>query len=83
MTYKNIMQLAKENGYKKIKIKRNTWGESWAVVEKLKLNPHNEYGKAYGHIEYSNGNIEDGEIGCAGNFSWRVVEVLDEDMMLL
>lgn len=83
MIYKNVMQLAKENEYKKIKIMRNTWAKSWAIVEKLKLNKHNEYGKAYGHIEYFDGTIKDGEIDCAGTYSWHVIEVLDEEIELL
>ncbi len=78
--YTNIMLLAKESEYKKIKVKRDTWGNSWCIVNKVCLKQNGKYGLAYGHIEYSNGNFVDGEIPCAGNYSWRTVEVLSEEM---
>ncbi len=78
--YKNIMELAKESGYKKIRIKRNTWGNSWGIVEKVSLKRNGRYGFAYGHIHYSNGNIVDGEIKSAGTFAWKTIEILNDDM---
>ncbi len=79
--YDNIICLARKNGFKKIIIMRNSWGQgSWCVVNKVVVKPDWKYGYAYGHIHYSNGNKFNGAIPCAGNYSWRVIKVLDEDM---
>ena len=79
--YDNIMALAKKANYKKIMIMRNSWGQgSWAIVDSVTLKPGGRYGFASGHIHYSNGNTKNGNIECAGNFSWRIVKILDEDM---
>lgn len=78
--YNNIMNLAKENNYKKIMVMRNSWGYgSWCIVDKVVLKS-NGYGYAYGIIKYSDGNNISGSIPCAGNYAWRVIKVLDEDM---
>ena len=79
--YDNIMALAKKADYKKIMIMRNTWGDgSWCIVNKVALKSGGKYGFAYGHIHYSNGNEYDGSINCAGNFSWKTIKVLDDNM---
>lgn len=80
MKYDNIMNLAKAHGFKKIMIVRSTWMfGSWCVVNEVCI-AENGYGSAYGYTHYSNGNTTVGEIECAGNYSWRVVKVLDEKM---
>ena len=79
--YDNIMSLAKKAGYKKIMIMRNSWGNgSWAIVNSVTLKPGGRYGCAEGHIQYSNGATKNGNIECAGNYSWRTIKVLEEDM---
>ena len=79
--YDNIMALAKEADYKKIMIMRNTWADgNWCIVNKVVLKPGGKYGFAYGHIHYRNGNEYTGSIDCAGNFSWRTIKVLEENM---
>ena len=81
--YDNIMSLAKKAGYKKIMIMRNSWGNgSWAIVNSVTLKPGGKYGFAEGHIHYSNGTTKNGNIECAGNFSWRTIKVLEEDMIV-
>jgi hypothetical protein len=82
--YDNIMNLARENNYKKIMIMRNSWGEgNWCRVDKVIYNPDGKYGKAFGFTHYRDGNEIDGEIKCAGNYSWRVIKVLDEDLEVM
>lgn len=78
--YDNIMNLAKKNGYKKIMVIRESWGYgNWCIVDKLVLKL-NGYGYAYGFIKYANGSSMSGMISCAGNYSWRVIKVLEEDL---
>ena len=79
--YDNIMSLAKKAGYKKIMIMRNSWGNGgWAIVNSVTLKPGGRYGFAEGHIHYSNGATKNGNIEFAGNYSWRTIKVLEEDM---
>jgi len=75
---KNVFQLAKEAGYKKIMISRDTWGNSFAIVNSVQLK--GDYGKAYGYTRYSDGTQRTGEIKCAGTYSWDLIKVLDESM---
>ena len=82
--FDNIMNLARESRFKKIMIMRNSWGEgNWCRVDKVVYNPDGKYGKAYGHIHYRDGNEKDGEISCAGNYSWRTIKVLEEEMEIV
>ena len=79
--YDNIICLAKKHNFKKIMIMRNSWNYgNWGIVNKVLIKPENKFGFAFGHTHYANGNTENGQIGCAGNFAWRVIKVLDEDM---
>ena len=79
--YDNIMNLAKESGFKKIMIMRNSWGKgNWCIVNKVVFKPDGKYGYAYGHIHYSNGNTSNGSIPCAGTYAWRTIKVLEEDL---
>ena len=81
--YDNIMALAKKAGYKKIMVIHNSWGQgSWAIVNSVTLKSDGRYGFASGHIHYSNGNTSNGNIQCAGNYSWRTIKVLEEDMVV-
>jgi hypothetical protein len=81
--YDNIMSLAKKAGYKKIMVMRNSWGQgNWAIVNSVTLKPDGKYGFASGHIHYANGNTSNGNIQCAGNYSWRTIKVLEEDMVV-
>ena len=81
--YDNIMSLAKKAGYKKIMVMRNSWGqENWAIVNSVTLKPDGKYGFASGHIHYANGHTSNGNIQCAGNYSWRTIKVLEEDMVV-
>ena len=78
--YDNIMNLAKKHRFKKIMVMRNTWKfGSWCIVNQVHFTD-NGYGRAWGYTHYSNGNTDMGEIRCAGNYAWKVVKVLDEDM---
>lgn len=79
ITYDNIFHLAKKAGFKKIRVKRETWGKSYAIIDRVEYKSAN-YGYAYGCAYYSNGNIVSGEIGCAGCYQWCTLEILDEDM---
>lgn len=77
----NIFNLAKKAKYKKILVKRDSWNVgNWCIVNYVRLNPSNQYGVAYGHIQYANGNTHHGKIDCAGNFSWQLIRILKEDM---
>lgn len=81
LEFDNIMALAKKANYKKIVIMRISWATgSKCIVDKVVLKPDGKYGFAYGHIYYRDGNEIHGEIKCAGNYSWRTIEILDEDM---
>ena len=81
--YDNIMSLAKKAGYKKIMVMRNSWGQgNWAIVNSVTLKPDGKYGFAPGHIHYADGNTTNGTIYCAGNYSWRTIKVLEEDMIV-
>ena len=81
--YDNIMSLAKKAGYKKIMVMRNSWGQGhWAIVNSVTLKPDGKYGFASGHIHYANGNTSNGNIQCAGNYSWRTIKVLEDDMVV-
>ena len=81
--YDNIMALAKKAGYKKIMVMRNSWGPgSWAIVNSVTLKSDGKYSFASGHIHYANGNTSNGNIHCAGNYSWRTIKVLEEDMIV-
>ena len=80
--YDNILNLAKKHNFKKIMVMRNSWGYgNWAIVNKLTIKDEN-YAYATGHIHYANGNKENGTIPCAGTYAWRVIKVLDEDMVV-
>ena len=60
---------------------RMTWGDgSWCRVDKVIYNPDGKYGKAYGFTHYRSGDESEGEIKCAGNYSWRVIEVLEDKL---
>ena len=79
--YNNIMALAKESGYKKIMIMRNSWNYgNWCIVNKVMLKSDGKYGFATGHIHYADGNTINGNIPCAGTYAWRTIKVLEEDM---
>lgn len=81
--YDNIMNLAREHNYKKIVVMKISWGEGgWCIVDKVVYNADGKYGKAYGHIHYRNGNEVDGEIPSAGTYSWRVIKVLEENLIV-
>ena len=81
--YDNIMSLAKKAGYKKIMVMRNSWGQvNWAIVNSVTFKPDGKYGFASGHIHYANGNTSNGNIQCAGNYSWRTIKILEEDMVV-
>ena len=81
----NIFRLAQENGCKVLKVAKYNWEGSVAFVKKVKFSPTRSglYGTAYGEIYYSNGNVVSGEIGGAGCYNWKLVEVLDEDMIVI
>lgn len=76
----NIMNLAKQNGFKKIMVMRDRWNYgNWCIVNSVKIKS-NGYGSADGFIQYADGNRKYGNISCAGCYTWRVIKVLDEDM---
>jgi len=78
--YDNIMNLAKNHNFKKIMVMRNTWKfGSWCIVNRVHF-AEDGYGSAWGYTHYSNGHTDMGEIICAGNYVWKVVKVLDEDL---
>lgn len=79
--YDNIMSLAKQAGYKKIMVMRDSWNDgNWAIINSVRLKPDGKYGFASGHIHYANGNTCNGSIPCAGCYSWRIIKILDQDM---
>ena len=79
--YDNIISLAKQNGFKKIMIMRNSWANgNWCIVNKVAIKPDGKYGFAWGYTKYSNGNTYNGKIDCAGTYAWRVIKVLEDDM---
>ncbi len=79
--YENIMNLAKKYNFKKIMIMRDSWNNgNWCIVNKVVFKPDENYGFAYGHIHYKDGNKVNGAITCAGTYAWRVIKVLEEDM---
>lgn len=82
--YDNIMALAKKANYKKIMIMRDSWANgNWCIVNKVMIKPDGIYGHAIGHIHYSDGNTKNGNIPCAGTFSWRIIKILDDDMEVI
>lgn len=79
--YDNIMALSKKADYKKIMIMRDSWSYgNWAIVNSVTLKPDGKYGFASGHIHYADGNTKNGNIECAGCYSWRIIKILEEDM---
>ena len=81
MEYDNIIALAKKSNYKKIMIIRDSWENgNWCIVNKIVIKPDGKYGYAYGHIHYTNGNTKNGNISCAGTYTWRIIKVLEDDM---
>lgn len=79
--YDTIMNLAKNNNFKKIMVMRDSWGYgSWCIVNKVMLNSDERYGLALGHIHYSDGNVKNGLIDAASTYSWKVIKVFDEMM---
>jgi hypothetical protein len=82
--FDDIMNLAKKYNYKKIMIMRDTWDYGiWCIVDKIIFNPDGKYGKAYGFINYKNGNKKHGEILSAGTYAWIVVKTLEEDLEIV
>lgn len=82
--YDNIMSLAKKANFKKIIIMRDSWNYgNWAIVNSVTLNPDGKYGSARGHIHYANGDTKNGDIFCAGCYTWRTVKVLEDDMKVI
>lgn len=74
----NIFNLVRLANNKQIVVKKFSWGESWAKV--VKVEPKGQYGKVYGEIHYSNGNVVTGLIDGAGCYNWYTVEVLDDSI---
>ena len=77
----NIINLTKKNNNKKIMIKKTSWGKgTWCIVNKVIYNDYNEYGDAYGYINYKNENTKNGMIQGSCTYSWNLIKVLDEDL---
>ncbi len=70
--------------YKQIKVRRTTWGESYAIVKKLHFKHNSDkYPKAYGYCKFSDGSEKLGKIDNAGTFSWVLIDVLEDDLKLV
>ena len=81
--YGNIFSFAKECNYKKIMVKRTTWGfGSWCIVSEIHLKLSG-YGSAFGFCQFRDGSKYYGKIDNAGTFSWCLLRVLDDDMKVV
>ena len=79
----NLFNLAKEAGYKKIMVKRESWPfGNWCIVNLMFRNVYDDFGSVYGHTKLSNGDNYHGLILDSDKDIWKLISVLKEDMIV-
>lgn len=74
--YKNIVELASQNGFKKIMIRRNGWGyKGYGIVNELVLRSKDDKNGIYCvmFVHYNSGNEEPHIIMPSGKSSWKLL----------
>lgn len=82
--YRNIVELAKENNFKKIMVQRDSWANGgYGIVNELVLRSDDDkYGlHCLMWIHYANGNEDYNAIMPSGTGSWKLLKVLEDQNM--
>ena len=53
------------------------------MVNSIEIKPDGEHWKPYGYIKYANGNTFNGYLLADNTYSWKLIEVLDENMKVI